>query len=96
MGDRDCTYYKFGLLYPPRSIQFRSVVTRTVAVSHQENTMALGASFYLLDTLEAPFYSFETPQVCFKCVKKVKRSPRSLEHSCVFLMRAMSRLTKKL
>ena len=38
--------------------------------------MALGASFYLLDTLEAPFYALETLQVCSKCVKKVKRSPK--------------------
>ena len=38
--------------------------------------MALGASFYLLDTLEAPFYALETLQVCFKCAKKVKRSPK--------------------
>jgi hypothetical protein len=36
--------------------------------------MALGASFYLLDTLEVPFCTLEMLQVCFKCVKKVKRS----------------------
>jgi hypothetical protein len=43
---------------------------------HQKNTMALGASFYLLDILEAPFNALKTLQVCFKYVKKVKRSPK--------------------
>ena len=61
--------------------------------------MALGASFYLLDTLEAPFYALETLQVCFKCVKKVKRSPKEsqaqlclpddLPHPCIRGLRSV-------
>jgi hypothetical protein len=51
---------------------------------HQENAMALGASFYLLDTLEAPFYALETLQVCFKYIKKVKRSPKEPQGQLCF------------
>ena len=46
--------------------------------------MALGASFYLLDTLEVPFCTLEMLQVCFKCVKKVKRSPKEPQGQLCF------------
>ena len=54
--------------------------------------MALVASFYFLDTLEAPFYALETLQVCFKCVKKVKRSTKEPQAQLCFPdgMRALS------
>jgi hypothetical protein len=51
---------------------------------HQENTMALGASFYLLDTLEVPFCTLEMLQVCFKCVKKVTRSSKEPQGQLCF------------
>ena len=56
----------------------------TQSLVHQEITAALGASCYLLDTLGAPFCACETLQVCFKCVKKVKRSPKEPQAQLCF------------